>query len=68
MREFSFGDGPETTSRVVQIEPGGEAAFPCGFLREYRAENAAGEVLPVTVSCPTRQAVVVTEPDLHAAT
>lgn len=67
LREYSFGDGPETTSGLDEIGPGAEHEVSCGFLREYRLENAAGMVLPVFVSCASAEPLVITDADLKNA-
>lgn len=67
IREFSFGDGPETTSDLVEIAPGADHIVQCGSMREYSLETTDGRVLPVHVSCISEASVVVKESDLEGA-
>lgn len=66
LRNYSFGDGPETTSERIDVPPGGSAEATCGFLREFDLVDEDEQVLPIFVPCPAsgREILVVTDEHL----
>jgi len=67
VREYSFGDGPETTSRRVHVPPHSEVSVGCGGLfRDNDLVDVDDQPLDLAVACPTDDGrpIVVRDRDL----